>query len=197
MTAPLTPEGALAEQRRIADRVERDRRIASSAAMPLGLFGVASLVAAVVMIAISPVAVGIYWSVVGPVGGLFLAWWYRKRELRLPFDGPPTAVMVYTAVTLVVGALVLGWSGDGMLAFFAVGSAYVLFAAASDNRSTFQVAVAILALTWVAQLDAWTGLTGVSESTRGAALSAAVGISQLAGAVAERRRTTGVATTAA
>ncbi|MFT4036259.1 MAG: hypothetical protein QM679_11860 [Patulibacter sp.] len=184
-----TPQQALAEQARLARQITRDRQRISSAEVPLGLFGVLSLIAALIASTGQWTALGIFWSIAGPAGGGFLAWWFRRQDLRLRFDQPPTAAMVVTAISLVAGALVLGWSGEGESVFFAVGCGYVLFAAATANATTFRVAVAIIAATWLAQADRWLALTGASEPARSAALTATVGIVQLIGAVTERQRT--------
>lgn len=190
MSAPLSPQQALAAQARVAARVDRDRRRASSAAMPLALFGVCSLIASGIASGGHWTALGIFWSIAGPAGGALIGWWYRRQDLRLRFDRPPTVVLVTTSVMIVGGALVLGWAGAGNATFFAVGCGYVIFAAASDNANVLRVAIAIIALTWLAQVDAWTAATGLTGAGRSGVLSAAVGLAQLAGAAAETMRTT-------
>lgn len=189
MTKPaLTPEAALAMQRQIDERVQVDRRKAESDAFPLGLFGVVSLVAAAIAVAGHVSALGIYWAIAGPVGGALIGWHHRRQELRFRITGPPAAAVIATAASLAIGATVLGWTGGAEAAFFAVGSGYVLISAITTSPITFRVAVAILVVTWISQIEAWSGIVGLSSSARTVALTALVGVAQLIGAAVEHRR---------
>lgn len=183
-----SPDDALGMQRTVAARVERDRRRSTSAALPLGLFGLLSLVGAGLALTEDWTTLGIFWSIAGPLGGGCIGWWSRRQDLRLPFGGPTPAVMVSIAAGMVAGALILGWSGAGDLVFFAIGCGYLLFAVATGNRATFWVAVAILAAVWLSQVDEWAGASDLAPHTRTAGLMLAVAAAQLAGAAAEIRR---------
>lgn len=184
----FTPEAALALQQQIDERVQADRRKVESDAFPLGLFGVVSLIAAAIAATGHTTALGIYWSIAGIVGGSLIGWHSRRRELRFRLEGPPTAALIATAVSLALGATLLGWTGGAEPAFFAVGSGYVLFAALTGNPNTFRVAVAILACTWLSQIEAWSGAVGLSTTARTVILTTLVGIAQLTGAAVEHRR---------
>ncbi len=132
----FTPEAALALKEQVDERVRRDRQRAESDAFPLGLFGVVSLVAAVIAASGHSVALGIYWAIAGPVGGALIGWHHRRHELRIRFERPPAVVMIVTAAGLALGATVLGWTGGAEAAFFAVGSGYVVFSALTANPSS-------------------------------------------------------------
>lgn len=184
----FTPEAALALKEQVDERVRRDRQRAESDAFPLGLFGIVSLVAAVIAASGHSVALGIYWAIAGPVGGALIGWHHRRHELRIRFERPPAVVMIVTAAGLALGATVLGWTGGAEAAFFAVGSGYVVFSALTANPVVFRVALAILLCTWLSQIEAWTGLVGLSTTARTVILTAVVGIAQLTGAAVEHRR---------
>jgi hypothetical protein len=137
------------------DRVRRQTRARASVMwFPLLLFGALTLVSAVVVARYGGPALGPYWIVAGPTGGIatgIVAWRRGSRVGAVVPSGPYLAVAGF----VLTGASLLGWAGDAMGAqvVSAVGPSlvvaigYLLFARLERSRALTLVAVGLAVLT--------------------------------------------------
>lgn len=85
----------------------RTRTTLTSFWFPLVLFGSLWLLSAGVIALISGPAVGVYWAVAGPLGGLITSLYYRRRERLAGLEGPALPYLLTTA-GIIVGCFAVG-----------------------------------------------------------------------------------------
>jgi hypothetical protein len=149
---------------------------------PLVVFGVITLVSASVQWAWPGPAVGLFWAVTAPVGGMVVGRFYRTRELRLGLSNPPRPYIL-TAAGIFVGAFVLPIVTHGdlqeVVSTFAVAAGYLAFAWL--ERTGWLVALALL----MAAVPVVVLVTGVGHP--GAVTAAATGGALVATGLLSRR----------
>jgi hypothetical protein len=95
-------------------QVERLRRETHSTVhdlwFPCALFGSLMLLSAGILATAGGPAVGLYWAVAGPLGGIATGEYYRRRERRLGVEGPALAYIL-TGVAIMVGCFLTGGIG--------------------------------------------------------------------------------------
>jgi hypothetical protein len=137
------------------DRVRRHARARASVMwFPLLLFGALTLVSALVAAWYGGRALGPYWMVAGPVGGVatgIVAWRRGSRVGAVVPGGPYIAVAVF----ILAGASIAGWAGGtlGDHRLSAIGPplvvsvGYLLFARLERSRTLTGVAVGLAVVT--------------------------------------------------
>ena len=137
------------------DRVRRNTRARASVMwFPLLLFGVLTLVSALVIGWYGGQALGPYWMVAGPAGGVatgIVAWRRGSRVGAVVPAGPYLVVAVF----ILVGASIAGWAGDalGVHLLSAAGPSlvvsfgYLLFARLERSRALTGVAAGLMVAT--------------------------------------------------
>ena len=78
---------------------------------PLVVFGSLTLGSAAVVPAAGGDAVGLYWAIAGPAGGVATGWYYYRHQQRTGVEGP-AAPYVATGLAILVGALLAGGLGS-------------------------------------------------------------------------------------
>lgn len=177
--AQLRAAALLGEHHHLRERVAADRAAALDATFPLALFGLIALGSAVVAAIAGDAAVGIFWSLAGPAGGLAIAVHYARAERRVQLRtiGPWRPVLLATAI--VVSAGVLGRTEAPAAAFVAVAIGYLGFGLLLESTATV-AAAAVTAIVAAA--------VAVSEPADPTVwLGVGVGAGQLACAAGARR----------
>jgi hypothetical protein len=138
----------------IVDEVERLRNATRSqlAALwwPLFLFGILSLASAAVIAGLGTDALGAYWTVAGPLGGIAVGLYYRNRERALGVESP-SLPYILTGLGIFVGAMTAGVAGDALGSDLAaaagpslvVSAGYLVFALLERSPLLGAVAVAL------------------------------------------------------
>ena len=146
-----------AHARELIGEIDRMRHRARARAsvmwFPLVLFGMLSVASAFVSARYGGQALGPYWMVAGPAGGVAtaVAAYRRGRRVGVSVPGVPYLAV---AVFILVGASAAGWAGDalGEHALSAVGPpivvsiGYLLFARLERSRPLTWTAVGLAAL---------------------------------------------------
>lgn len=114
------------------DELRRDtRRALQSFWFPLALFGALTLLSAPFCAIADGRAVGLFWALAGPAGGIATSLHYARRETALGLSRP-AAPYIVVAVGLMAGAFVLPalTTGDlqDVVSYFAVAAGYLGFA---------------------------------------------------------------------
>jgi hypothetical protein len=132
----------------------RTRARASVMWFPLLLFGALSLVSALVVVRYGGRALGPYWMVAGPAGGIAtaIASWRRGSRLGVSVPGAPYAA---AAAFILVGASLAGWAGDALGKHLisaagpslVVSMGYLLFARLERSPALTGVAAGLAVLT--------------------------------------------------
>jgi hypothetical protein len=133
MTNPAasSPRDAVDVLRHVESVQREARTLLQAFWFPLVVFGAITVASAAVQWAWPGSAVGAFWAVAGPLGGIGVAWYYRTRGIRLGLSASPTPYVV-TAVAILLGAFLLPMltSGDlqEVVSVFAVAAGYLAFA---------------------------------------------------------------------
>jgi nitrate reductase NapE component len=156
----------------------RDRSRASASMMwfPLLLFGALSLLSAPVVGWFGGAALGMFWLVAGPAGGVATGVVSARRGRRVGAEVPAGPYLA-VAVLILAGALVAGWAGDALGEHMisaagpplAISAGYLLFARIERSRALGWTAGGLAALT-VALLP-----TGIGPEPLAAVLAVAYG----------------------
>jgi hypothetical protein len=124
---------------------------------PLFVFGILSLLSAAVIAGPGTDALGVYWTVAGPLGGIAVGLYYRDRERALGVESP-SLPYILTGLGIFVGAMAAGVAGDAFGSELAaaagpslvVSAGYVVFALLERSLLLGAVAVALgLEATWL------------------------------------------------
>lgn len=167
MEPELDREKAIQTVEKLELLKETTRTNLRGAWFPLVLFGLLTLLSAVVLAIWGGPALGPFWSVAGIGGGIVTGAFYRRRELKIGVTDAAAPYLI-TAAALFVAAFGLGMvggiSGNDTLAFagppIAIALAYLVFAYLENQTS---LALVSLALLGVGAFFAWKGVDGVSE----------------------------------
>jgi hypothetical protein len=184
MTNPhaSSPQDA-ADMLRHVDSVRRQTRdLLRAFWFPLVIFGAITMASALVQLVWPGPAVGLFWAVTAPVGGMVVGRFYRTRELRLGLANPPLPYIL-TAAGIFVGAFALPIVTHGdlqeVVSTFAVAAGYLAFAWL--ERTGWLVALAVL----MAAIPLAVLASGVGHP--GAVTAAATGAALLATGLLSRR----------
>lgn len=137
------------------DRIRSQARSSASVMwFPLLLFGALSVASALVMARFGGSALGPYWAVAGPVGGVATGIAAARRGRRVGAE-VPAGPYVAVAALILVGASLAGWAGDalGERVVSAAGpplvvsAGYLLFARIERSRPLAWTAAGLAALT--------------------------------------------------
>lgn len=162
--APLTPKTA-EETLREVERLRHQTRTGLGAFwFPLVLFGALSLASAAVAPLAGGEALGVYWAIAGPLGGIAISAYYYRRERTIGVQRP-AAPYVVTAVGIIVGTFVvsgiastLGYAAAAAAApAIVVSVGYVAFAWLERSGGLAAIAAvlaALAAILWASRLDA-------------------------------------------
>jgi hypothetical protein len=131
---------------------------------PLFVFGILSLLSAVVIAGPGGDALGLYWTVAGPLGGIAVGLYYRHRERIIGVESP-SLPYILTGLGIFVGALAAGVAGEAIGSDLAaaagpslvVAVGYLVFALLDRSLLLGAVAVALgveTAWLWIAGGDA-------------------------------------------
>lgn len=133
----------------------RDRSRASASVMwfPLLLFGVLSVLSAPVVAWFGGAALGAFWLVAGPAGGVATGVVSVRRGKRVGAE-VPAGPYIAVAVLILAGALVAGWVGYALGEHLisaagpplAISAGYLLFARIERNRALGWTAAGLAAL---------------------------------------------------
>ena len=142
---PEAVAGTLDQLDEVKRRTRADLRVFW---FPLVLFGGLTLVSAGVIVLFDDRALGVYWPLAGPLGGIATSWYYHRHERSVGVERW-AAPHVATAVLIVVGASLAGGVGSAtdapLLAavgpYLVVAAGYLVFAWL--ERSTHVAAVAL------------------------------------------------------
>lgn len=132
------------------DALRRDtRRALRSFWFPLVLFGALTLVGGIACLMGDGGAIGIYWAVAGPAGGIATGVHYARREAATGVSRP-AAPYVVVAVGILAGAFILPalTSGDlqEVVSNFAVAAGYLAFAWIERDWRIAAIAVLLAAV---------------------------------------------------
>ncbi|MEA2826478.1 MAG: hypothetical protein QOG43_917 [Actinomycetota bacterium] len=149
---------------------------------PLVVFGAITLASALVQWAWPGAAVGLFWALAGPVGGVTVGRFYQSRQLRLGLSRPARPYIL-TAIGIFVGAFALPILTHGdlqeVVSTFAVAAGYLAFAWL--ERTGWLVLLALL----MAAIPLVVLAAGVDHP--GAVTAAATGAALVATGVLSRR----------
>jgi hypothetical protein len=131
---------------------------------PLLVFGLLTLASAALIAGFGADALGVYWAVAGPLGGITVGAFYRNRERAIGVESP-SLPYVLTALAVLIGAMAAGVIGDaagsplGAAAApsLVVSAGFLVFAALERSALLAAVAVALAVETvwlWMASNDA-------------------------------------------
>lgn len=143
---PLTAAGAASLLEQVELRRERAHADLDAFWFPLVLFGGLGLAAALLSLVTAPAALGPFWLLAGPLGGVLTARHYMRRERRLGIAraGLPYAAV---AVALIVAASLVGAAGSGLVRelgpAFVVAAGYLAFAWLERSLAVAAVALAV------------------------------------------------------
>jgi hypothetical protein len=126
-----TPQDAANLLRHVDSVRSQTRSLLRAFWFPLVVFGAITLASAVVQLVSSGPAVGLFWAVAGPVGGVAVGRYYRSRQLRLGLTRPARPYIL-TAIGIFVAAFALPMVTHGdlqeVVSTFAVAAGYLAFA---------------------------------------------------------------------
>ena len=144
-----SPHGASDVLRHVESVRTQTRDLLRAFWFPLVVFGLITLASAVVQWAWADPAVGLYWAVAGPLGGIAVGHFYRSRELRLGLS-QPALPYVLTGVGILVGAFALPMLTRGdlqeVVSTFAVAAGYLVFAWLERSGWLFGLALLMAAI---------------------------------------------------
>ena len=130
-THASTPQDAANLLRHVESVRSQTRSLLRAFWFPLVVFGAITLASAVVQLAAPGSAVGLFWAVAGPAGGVAVGRFYRNRQLRLGLTRP-ALLYILTAIGIFVGAFALPMFTHGdlqeVVSTFAVAAGYLAFA---------------------------------------------------------------------
>jgi hypothetical protein len=134
------------------DRVRaKTRADLESLWFPLVLFRLLSAVSAAVALRWGGTALGVYWTVAGPTGGLATAAFYFRREQSRGLRGAPAWPYWATALALFAVATATGSSPAPLVhnygPYLAVCVAYLVFASLGRSRGLGLVTLALAVIT--------------------------------------------------
>ena len=179
------------EARELMEEIERRRRQTRADPggfwFPLVLFGVITLLSAVVAWRFGPERLGLFWIVAGPAGGIVTGIHYCRHQLQVGVEGNG-APYVITGVGILVGASSLGWLGDalGEHMVSVVGPCLVVSAGyAVFSRLERSIGLAVVAVV-LAVLAGAVAITGVEPDRAAVILALASGAVFLATGLAYR-----------
>lgn len=158
---PDTAEETLQE----VERLRRRTRTGLGAFwLPLVLFGALSLASAGVVASAGGEALGVYWAIAGPLGGIAVGVYYYLRERSIGVQRPATPYVV-TAAGIIVGTFAVSGVASTLDLEAAAAAApaivvsigYVAFAWLERNGLLAFIAAALAVLAavlWASRLDA-------------------------------------------
>ena len=151
------------EALQLIERVQRRTRATLRVVwFPLVVFGALFLVSApLVWLARGP-AVGAYWALAGPLGGVTVGRYYQRRERDLGLEGPWVAYVV-TGVGIMVGCfsvVAVGKALDSEMTVavgpcLVVSAAYVVFALLDRSAALGVLAVGLAAVSLGLAATGW------------------------------------------
>lgn len=138
------------EAARTLREVEALRRRTGSVArsfwFPMVLFGALSLASAPLCAISGDVAIGLFWTIAGPTGGVLTVRYYRKRESTLGVR-VASAPYLLTGAAITAGATLFGVLGSGVLQSagpaLVIAAGYLVFARLDHSRALALVAVGL------------------------------------------------------
>ncbi|MCA1674079.1 MAG: hypothetical protein LC799_18400, partial [Actinobacteria bacterium] len=124
----------------------RTRGLLRSSWFPLVVFGPLMLASVPVGLLGGGPAVGVFWAVAGPAGGVAVGVYYRNRALQLGVSRSPLPYAA-TMAMMMVGAFVLPalTAGDlrEVVSLFAIAAGFVVFAVLDRDPSLIWLGVAL------------------------------------------------------
>jgi hypothetical protein len=144
-----SPEEAAGVLRQVESLQRQTRVLLRAFWFPLVVFGAITLASTPVQWLWAGGAVGIYWALAGPLGGVGVGWYYRSRALRLGLSQPVLPYVV-TAIGILLGAFILPAFAAGdlqqVISLFAVAAGYLAFAWLDRSPTLAGLAVVMAAV---------------------------------------------------
>jgi hypothetical protein len=147
-TPSASPDGASRLLSEVSEVRNRTRTHLQSYWFPVTLFGAITILSAPFTLIGDGVGVGIFWSIVGPLGGALTGVYYRHREQRLGV-GSPALPYILTAVAMMAGAfllpVIITGPAQASVSSYSIAIGYVVFGLL--ERSKMLAAVGLLIAT--------------------------------------------------